>query len=141
MVTFLNIALLVLGLASTLAAFGGTTCKEGHKPIQERIIARGWILLQCLVLALGVGICKELYSSNQQTKKDAAADLSAQRAQSDANKRQLELQNKLSAAAQQAKSEADKRQQDLQNRLATAQNRVELANIMLELANIKLEAL
>ena len=119
MMLFLSIALLIIGSAATFAAFGGRTWEEGNQSIVARITTRGWVCLVCWILALSIGVCKELYSSNLEAKKDAQAAL----------------------AAKQAKIDSDAKLADLRNRLTAEQGQLELANARLELSNAKLEAL
>jgi hypothetical protein len=76
--TFLSIALLVIGAASTAAAFGGKTWIEGPEPFLKRITQRGWISLACLLLALFLGIGKQVQDRSDKTASDDIA--AAQRA-------------------------------------------------------------
>jgi len=93
--TLLNIALLLIGSASTLAAFGGKTWKEGEEPVIERITVRGWISIGCLTVALAIGIAKEIHTRNLNRATAAANQLAAIQAKADAERRQAELQNQL----------------------------------------------
>jgi hypothetical protein len=88
--TFLNISLLVIGTAATLAAFGGQTWIDGKESILKRIKLRGWISLACLALAFAVGSYKEIRTS----KEDAIKD----RAVKDGLENQLKLQVQVAAA-------------------------------------------
>lgn len=60
MTTLINIALLIISSAATLAAFGGDTWNKGPEPLLKRINRRGWISLICLVLSLALGIFQAL---------------------------------------------------------------------------------
>jgi hypothetical protein len=86
MTLLLNIALAVFGLTSTLAAFGGETWRRGDQPLLERVTARGWLALSCLLLAFATGIAKEVrthQASNQSllAKQVAERENRTQRAQ------------------------------------------------------------
>jgi hypothetical protein len=105
MTTFLNLALLIIGTAATLAAFGGKTWKEGSQPILERVTSRGWISLICLILALGLGVAKEIHSQSVDRRKDedaknakAKADLEHLVEVSAADRRQAALSEQLAKA-------------------------------------------
>lgn len=117
MTTLLRILLLVIGSTSALSAFSGKTSKDGPEPFIERITARGWISLVCLVFALFIGTFKELYSSADDRRKEAEA----------------------SRNTAQEKHEAETRQTELKGELKTAQDKIVLTNTQLELANTKLE--
>jgi len=93
MLTLLNIALLVVGSAATLAAFGGETWRKGTSPIFERITARGWLSLFCLASALFLGVAKELLGA----KNDVAA-------RAEADKERTSLTDKLNAAEEREKT-------------------------------------
>jgi hypothetical protein len=97
MMTFLNITLLVVGTAATLCAFGGETWRKGKEPIFERITVRGWISLMCLLLALSLGVIKEIEAKRDEAKKDA--DAKQEKAQAAVDKAEL--------AAALAKSQAE----------------------------------
>jgi hypothetical protein len=86
MTAFLNIVLLVIGTMATLAAFGGETCREGSEPILERITARGWISLMCLVLALAIGTIKEIRTERE----DAISEATEAREKAEAGRKQAE---------------------------------------------------
>jgi len=73
MAVLLNIGLLIVGATATLAAFGGETWRRGEEPITERITVRGWMSLFCLVLALSLGVMKELDAKYQDYKKQQEA--------------------------------------------------------------------
>jgi hypothetical protein len=73
MTLLLNIVLLLVGTAATLAAFGGKTWNEGAGPIEKRITPRGWFSLVCLSLALIIGTIKEFRTQQDQADKDHAA--------------------------------------------------------------------
>jgi hypothetical protein len=64
MLTGLNVALVVIATASTLAAFGGETWEKGDAPILKRITPRGWASLSFLLLAFALGITKEVFTKN-----------------------------------------------------------------------------
>ena len=100
MKVLLNLVLLVVGTTATLAAFGGKTWREGSEPILERITQRGWISLICLVLALGLGIVKEIDTEAAAKVAKAEADKKQAADKVEADTRQEELRDKL------AKSEA-----------------------------------
>ena len=107
--TILNIALLVVGASSTIAAFGGKTWTEEDKPLVERITLRGWASIVCLVFALVIGIVRELHSREVNM---ASA-----------------LSNKL--ATTEAKARADKLQSDTQNELTRTQGQLAVAHAKL----------
>jgi len=86
MTAFLNIALLVIGTMATLAAFGGKTWRDGSEPFLERVTARGWISLMCLVLALAIGTIKEIRTQRE----DAISEASAAREKAEAARKQAE---------------------------------------------------
>ncbi len=92
----LNIALLIIGAASTMSAFGGKTWREGPEPILERITSRGWISLFCLILAVFLGVTKEIRSQIADTlaKNNSEREHAAAKAQA----RESELQMKLANA-------------------------------------------
>src|SRR5277367_5913779 len=113
MATLLSILLLVVGSTSALSAFGGKTSKDGPGPFIERITARGWISLACLVLALFIGIFKELYSSADGKRKEAEA----------------------SRNSEQEEHAAETRQAELKGELKTAQDKIVLMSTQLDLAN------
>jgi hypothetical protein len=96
MTIFLNIALLIVGAASTMSAFGGKTWREGPEPILERITVRGWISLFCLVLAVFLGVTKEIRS--QITDRLAKSESEKEQAAAKAQARESELQLKLANA-------------------------------------------
>ncbi|MGA7339868.1 MAG: hypothetical protein WBE72_19550 [Terracidiphilus sp.] len=75
MITFLNIALVIVASAATLAAFGGDTWEKSKKrePFLKRINTRGWISLFCLLLTLVFGVMKEIESERQDAEKDKDA--------------------------------------------------------------------
>jgi hypothetical protein len=83
----LNVLLLLLSAAATLAAFGGDTWTKGSEPLLKRVTARGWFSLICLVLTLIVGAGKEIRSSRQET--------SLQRERDEANVRLVAANDKL----------------------------------------------
>jgi len=78
----INLALLVLGTAGALTAFGGETWRKTNEPLRRRITRRGWLALCCMLIALALGIIKEMLSNA------ASAVAETQRG---------ELQQKLSA--------------------------------------------
>jgi hypothetical protein len=80
MIYVINLALLVLGTAGTLAAFGGETWRKTDEPLHRRITRRGWFALFCMVSTLSLGIAKEVRSN--------AASI-------EASKRQGDLENSL----------------------------------------------
>jgi hypothetical protein len=80
----ISLALLILGAAGTLAAFGGKTWLDDGRPLVRRITRRGWIALTCLTLATCAGIVKAvLDNESSRTAALAAAsdraNLAAQR--------------------------------------------------------------
>ena len=91
MTIFLNVALLIIGAASTMAAFGGKTWRDGTEPILERITARGWISLMCLVLAVTLGVTKEVRSQMADTLARSNSDKEKAAAQARARESQLEM--------------------------------------------------
>ena len=96
MTIFLNVALLIIGAASTMAAFGGKTWRDGPEPILERITARGWISLMCLVLAVTLGVTKEVRSQIADTLARSNSD--KEKAAAQARAREAQLQMKLANA-------------------------------------------
>jgi hypothetical protein len=96
MTIFLNIALLVIGAASTMSAFGGKTWREGPEPILQRITTRGWISLLCLILAVSLGVTKEIRSQISATL--AKTNSEKEQAAAKAQARESELQMKLANA-------------------------------------------
>jgi hypothetical protein len=113
MTIFLNIALLIIGAASTMAAFGGKTWRDGPEPILERITSRGWISLFCLLLAVALGATKEIRSQIADTlaKNNSEKEQAAAKAQARESELQMNLANagvanlKLSAKGAQDKLE------------------------------------
>jgi len=107
--TILNIALLIVAASSTIAAFGGKTWTEEEKPLIKRITPRGWVSIVCLILALVIGIAKELHT------------------------REVNLTSSLATklAAAEAKAQADKLQSDTQNELTRTQGQLAVANTKL----------
>ncbi len=96
-----------MSVISFLAGFGGKTWREGSEPAVERITPRGWIALVCLVIALGIGICKEIYTAKAQQRKDSDAEIAANQVKLDAQKQQNAMQQALDQTQQQlAVSEA-----------------------------------
>jgi hypothetical protein len=93
---FLNIALLIIGAASTMCAFGGETWRQGSEPILERITLRGWVSLFCLVLAVSLGVIKEIRSQAASTL--AANNAEKEQAAAKARSRESELQLQLANA-------------------------------------------
>ncbi|MFZ0743809.1 MAG: hypothetical protein WAM85_05350 [Terracidiphilus sp.] len=75
MITFLNITLVIVASAATLAAFGGDTWEKNEKgePFLKRINTRGWISLFCLFLTLVFGVMKEIETERQDADKDKSA--------------------------------------------------------------------
>ena len=118
MLTFLSIALLFIGVASTACAFGGKTWNEGPERFIERITPRGWISLILLLLAFGIGVCKELYSNKEQAQKNAADE----------------------TAAKEARNDSDRKQDDLRYRLNLAQSQLETSNAKIEGLELQLRA-
>ena len=86
MTAFLNIVLLIIGTMATLAAFCGLTCRDGPEPVLERVTARGWISLLCLVLALAVGTIKELITQRE----EAISEATEAREKAEAGRKQAE---------------------------------------------------
>jgi hypothetical protein len=111
MTIFLNLALLLIGATSTIAAFGGKTWREGPEPILERITTRGWISLFCLILAVGLGTAKEIRSqiADNLAKSNSEKEQAAAKAQARESELQMQLANagvenlKLSAKGAQEK--------------------------------------
>jgi hypothetical protein len=69
--TLINIILAILGLTSTLAAFGGETWKKGNEPLIDRITKRGFLSLFCLLSAFSLGVFKEIKINQQKSKSEA----------------------------------------------------------------------
>jgi hypothetical protein len=65
MIYVLNIALIVLSIGSTLAAFGGETWTKGSEPMLQRITRRGWASILLMTLTLSLGTTKELLSRRE----------------------------------------------------------------------------
>jgi len=86
MTAFLNLALLVIGTMATLAAFGGKTWRDGPERVLERVTARGWISLMCLVLAFAIGTIKEVMSQREA----AISAASAAREKAEAGRKRAE---------------------------------------------------
>jgi hypothetical protein len=111
MTIFLNLALLLIGATSTIAAFGGKTWREGPEPILERITTRGWISLFCLILAVCLGTAKEIRSqiADNLAKSNSEKEQAAAKAQARESELQMQLANagvenlKLSAKGAQEK--------------------------------------
>lgn len=97
MKVFLNVILLVIGAAATLAAFGGETWTEGAAPIVKRITLRGWVSLVCLVLALVLGTTKEFMARNEEIQQAAIN----QKIKDEAGKREEALKSQVEDARKQ----------------------------------------
>lgn len=67
----ISVLLLIAGFAATIVAFGGDTWIKGEKPFLERITARGWISIVALIVALALGMCKEVLTKSEEVAKDA----------------------------------------------------------------------
>jgi hypothetical protein len=148
---FLNLVLLVVGTTATLAAFGGKTWREGSEPILERITQRGWVSLICLVLALGLGIVKEINTEAAAKVAKAEADKKQAADKAEADTRQEELKDKLAKSeakltALQALDEATKERlgetkvtlDDVRKSLSSARDDLSeqsVANVVTSLAN------
>src|SRR5580700_8975518 len=65
------VVLLLLGLASALAAFGGETWRKNSKPLFKRVTHRGWIALALMFLTVVIGTVKEIRSSSESAKSKA----------------------------------------------------------------------
>jgi hypothetical protein len=147
----LNLVLLVVGTTATLAAFGGKTWREGSEPILERITQRGWVSLICLVLALGLGIVKEIDTEAAAKVAKAEADKKQAADKVEADTRQEELKDKLAKSeaqltALQALDEATKERlgetkvtlDDVRKSLSSARDDLgeqSVANVVTSLAN------
>ena len=59
----INVALLTFGFVGTLSAFGGETWRSTDEPLRKRITKRGWLSLGCLILALSLGVTKEVQNN------------------------------------------------------------------------------
>jgi hypothetical protein len=120
MTILLNIALLTIGAASTMSAFGGKTWREGPEPILERITSRGWISLFCLILAVFLGVTKEIRSQIADTL--AKSNSEREHAAAKAQARESELQMKLAnAGVENLKLSA----KDAQDKLALTESTLE----------------
>jgi len=64
----INLALLVLGTAGALAAFGGETWRKTEEPLHVRITKRGWFAFCCMMVTLALGITKEIRSNHASVK-------------------------------------------------------------------------
>lgn len=140
MLIFLNIVLLCVATAATLAAFGGDTWDKEKKnePFLHRVTLRGWISLGCLFAALILGVSKEI-----ETKADAAKEKAADKAAADANERLLTAQL---ANTQQNLAEARSRLDKVLGVLATTQKTLgsvqsDLGTARSDLANANLASL
>jgi hypothetical protein len=126
MTTFLDILLLMVGAASTMAAFGGKTWRDGPEPILERITARGWISLFCLFLAVSLGVTKEVRS--QAADKLAKSNSEKEHAAASARAREAALQLKLAnAGVENLKLSA----QGAQDKLELTESRLEATEMTL----------
>ena len=134
MTAFLNIALLIVGTAATLAAFGGKTWSEGPEPILARINLRGWISLLCLVLAFAVGTVKEVVTQREDTRKentarqissDAARKQAEQSAELEKTKLQLEALQKLDQSTQDRLGETKATLEDVRGNLGKAHDELD----------------
>jgi hypothetical protein len=74
----LNVVLLLLALASALAAFGGETWRKNSRPLFKRVTHRGWIALALMFLTAAIGTVKEIRSSAESAKSKAALQKSNQ---------------------------------------------------------------
>jgi hypothetical protein len=107
----LNAALVLVGSAATIAAFGGKTWREGQEPFWDRVTPRGWLSLICWVLALSLGLLKEFATHSEGISKDRDAKNASAQVQADADQRQAVLsaqlkltQDQLDKAAKQISS-------------------------------------
>jgi hypothetical protein len=60
----INIALIALGFAGAVAAIGGETWLKADAPLYKRITSRGWLSIGILLLAMALGIWKEVRLEN-----------------------------------------------------------------------------
>jgi hypothetical protein len=115
---FLSVALLVVGLISTLSAFGGKTWKEGTEPILKRITLRGWISLSCLLLAVSLGVTKEISTNRaaaiakQAAEKQHADELAANAVTQASLRGQVDKEEKEVEGLQKLNSEMKKHLED-----------------------------
>lgn len=73
----LNLGIILLGLAGSLAALGGDAWKNGDKPALKRVTGRGWIAILCLSAAFLLGGAREL-AHHRSSLKNAAAKATLQ---------------------------------------------------------------
>jgi hypothetical protein len=113
----INLALLILGVASAAAALGGETWRA-DAPLHKRMTNRGWIAAACLLAALAFGIVKELRANG---------------ASKEAARRQYELETSLATAAtevQEARTNLAAAEANLSRTTAELQNtRAKLAAV------------
>src|ERR1700722_17263092 len=109
MTIFLNIALLLISTTATLAAFGGKTWREGMAPLIERITPRGWLSLFCLVMALAIGVAKEVWSQKQEVLNGAvaAAQLAQTQFKLDLARKDLEILQQRAALTEDRLNDAN----------------------------------
>jgi len=67
----INVLLLITGFAGAIIAVGGDTWLKGKNPLLERITARGWLSILLMVIALALGVYKELRTKSLEASKDA----------------------------------------------------------------------
>jgi len=110
MTSLLAVALLLLGFTSTVAAFGGETWLKTDAPLLKRITTRGWVSAIALVLALVVGIAKEVraHGATEEAKKENGElrkQLSASQAALEELRKVAERTNKLTTLSTLLKSQ------------------------------------
>ena len=69
----INILLLLLGFIGATAAIGGDTWLKKEAPLYRRITVRGWLAIGCLSATLGLGVVKEVRTTdaNEQSAQEA----------------------------------------------------------------------
>jgi hypothetical protein len=115
----INVVLVVLGFVLALAPFSGNVLDDPGKPPIQRITVRGWIVLVCLICALGLGIAKECLASQ-----------AASRAAAEAARAQAGLQKQLTDAAEV--------QNELRTNLLASKNDLAAVREQLRVANEQL---
>jgi hypothetical protein len=102
----LNIFLLLLSSAATLAAFGGETWEKGTKPLIQRITARGWISLGIMIAAFTLAVLKESQENAASRKLQEEKDLASAKL-AGANNKLDSVEGELTRARQQLDTVGD----------------------------------
>jgi len=93
--TLINLSLLICGFLGALAAFGGKTWNETEQPLLNRVTKRGWLSLGLLLLALIIGMVKEL-RANSAVREEAAKRANLERELRDTTEKLRTANAKLS---------------------------------------------